>query len=205
MYIFKEAVQKNTITSQLMKPGETKHNSEVVENIIKRMETDLKTPEQKLVEQDASVEAAIDHMFFIAKGKCKVIIRDKFEDRYEEKLVNQLGPGDHFGEIALLYSCPRSSSVISENYITCSKISRQKYNELVTYYSDLSKYMRDYIVNYMDPFKTFLDIHLSSIEMFADLKSTVKNEIIFNMRVLNLDKGKYLFKKGDKSDRFYIV
>ena len=103
-----------------------KFDNDVIENIIKRMETVLKTPEQKLVEQGMEFQpnSPEDNMFFIAKGKCTVRIKDKFEDRYEEKIVNVLGPGDHFGEVGMLYSCPRSSTVISENYITCSKISR---------------------------------------------------------------------------------
>jgi hypothetical protein len=36
-------------------------------------------------------------MYFIAKGKCEVKIRDKFNDRYEEKVARILSAGDHFG------------------------------------------------------------------------------------------------------------
>jgi len=202
MYIFKDAVQKNVITRELMMVKDKEDNknyaTEVIENIIKRMETDLKTPEQKLVEQDQEIEPLSPHdqMFFIAKGKCKVVIRDKFEDRYEEKIVNVLGPGDHFGEIAMLYSCPRSATVVSENYITCSKISRQKYNELLTYYPSFNNKIREHIKYYCDPLKIFLEISINQIDFFKNLGKLIKNEIIFNLRVLNLDKGKYLFKKG---------
>ena len=70
-------------------------------------------------------------MFFIARGKCQVRVRDKFEDRFEEKVANVLGPGMHFGEIGMIFGCPRSATVISLNYITCSSINKLKYNELL--------------------------------------------------------------------------
>ena len=68
-----------------MKPGlENKaKNIEVIENIIKRMMTILKSPESKIIIQDDTIKAGKDHMFFIAKGKCKVVVRDKFIERYE--------------------------------------------------------------------------------------------------------------------------
>ena len=47
MYIFKDSIVKNMITSQLLYggPSNLKHDNDVLENIIKRMETVLKTPE----------------------------------------------------------------------------------------------------------------------------------------------------------------
>ena len=81
-------------------------------------------------------------MFFIAKGKCKVVVRDKFVDRFESKIVNVLGSGQHFGEIAMMYGCPRSASVVSLNYCTCSTINRVRYMELLNLYPNLSQIMR---------------------------------------------------------------
>jgi len=57
----------------------------------------LKTPESTLCAQDEELSKENDEIYFIAKGKCKVIVKDKFEDRFEEKVVRVLEPGDHFG------------------------------------------------------------------------------------------------------------
>jgi mannose-6-phosphate isomerase-like protein (cupin superfamily) len=61
------------------------------------MDTMLKTPESILCTQDEELTKETDELYFIAKGKCKVTVKDKFEDRFEEKLVRVLEPGDHFG------------------------------------------------------------------------------------------------------------
>jgi CRP-like cAMP-binding protein len=82
-------------------------------------------------------------MFFLAKGSCNVLIKDKFDERFEEKLVGTITPGMHFGEIGLLYGCPRSATVISSNYCTCSSINRTEYNELLILYPDLNKLIRE--------------------------------------------------------------
>ena len=46
----------------------------------------LKAPEFKLVEQGVIPDPKKDNdmMFFLAKGKCRVVIRDKFEERFED-------------------------------------------------------------------------------------------------------------------------
>ena len=71
------------------------------------MDTILKTPEQVLCNQDEELATEKEkkddpskdnhHLYFIAKGKCKVTIRDKFNDRYEEYVARILDQGMHFG------------------------------------------------------------------------------------------------------------
>ena len=65
------------------------------------METVLKRPEEMLCKQDDELKTEQqkkdkpaednDHIYFIAKGKCKVTIKDKVSDRYEETVVRILG------------------------------------------------------------------------------------------------------------------
>ena len=49
------------------------------------MDTVLNTPEFVLCKQDEEITPENDEIYFIAKGKCKVLVRDKFTDRFEEK------------------------------------------------------------------------------------------------------------------------
>lgn len=132
--IFKSTIQTNQITKHLFRKGEaldSGFNQDVINNIVKRMDTVLNTPEFVLCKQDDPITAEHDDIYFIAKGKCKVLVRDKFTDRFEEKQVRTLEAGSHFGEIGMLYGCNRSATVISINYCTCAKINRQNYNELL--------------------------------------------------------------------------
>ena len=63
----------------------------------------LKTPESILCQQDDEPTPENDEIYFIAKGKCDVIVKDKFQDRFEFKKVRTLDQCSHFGEISMLY------------------------------------------------------------------------------------------------------
>ena len=49
-------------------------------------------------------------LYFIDEGQVKVFVGD---DEGREMLLNILGPGDYFGELALLDASPRSASVMT--------------------------------------------------------------------------------------------
>lgn len=135
--IFKKTVKTNYITRHLFKEFTKENqgfNSDVINNIVKRMDTMLKTPESILCTQDEELKRENDEIYFIAKGKCSVKIRDKFKDRFEEQQVRILEPGDHFGEISMLYQCKRSATVMASHYCTCARLHRNDYQELLQQY-----------------------------------------------------------------------
>jgi hypothetical protein len=90
---------ENYLTKQLRRKGKFSHNynQELRDNIVKRMQTMLKTPEFIFCQQDEVRTDENDFLYFIAKGKCEVRVKDKFHDRYEEKVARVLQSGDHFG------------------------------------------------------------------------------------------------------------
>ncbi len=53
------------------------------------------------VNQDDELTEENSFMFFIAKGDCVVMIKDKVSDGHEELKHRSLLPGDHFGVILL--------------------------------------------------------------------------------------------------------
>ena len=69
-------------------------------------------------------------MFFIAKGSCQVKVRINNDSRlmlqddeiYEN--VGKLMEGAHFGEISLIFNCPRTATVSCNNYCTLAMISK---------------------------------------------------------------------------------
>lgn len=70
------------------------------------MDTMLKSPESILITQYDPVEKDNVELFLIAKGKCRIEVRDKFVERSETFHVRTLESGDHFGEIAMIYQYP---------------------------------------------------------------------------------------------------
>merc|ERR1712224_670163 len=49
----------------------------------------------------------------------------------EEKCVKTCEPGDVFGELALMYNCPRAASVEADTEGTCWKLDRETFNAIV--------------------------------------------------------------------------
>jgi CRP/FNR family cyclic AMP-dependent transcriptional regulator len=75
-----------------------------------------------IVEQGQRTEEAQDgdSLYMIVDGHVRVVLE---RDGQEEKL-NELGPGDFFGEMALLDGKPRSATVIAEEDTQCLVLSR---------------------------------------------------------------------------------
>merc|ERR1719378_1099345 len=68
-----------------------------------------------------------DYLFVIEEGSpvCKKMIDN------EEKVVKTCTPGDVFGELALLYNCPRAASVVAKDASVCWQLDRETFNHIV--------------------------------------------------------------------------
>ena len=69
-----------------------------------------------------------DKFYIIVRGSLKVVKRDS---EGTNQKVAVLQDGDHFGEIALLHSTPRTASLIAEVPSQCLSLSREHFNQLV--------------------------------------------------------------------------
>lgn len=79
-------------------------------------------------------------MFFIAKGECTVSILD-----VQNRLIKNhktLTTADYFGEISLIYGCKRTATVISKNYTTLAKLTKQKFKEMTTEFPEISTVLK---------------------------------------------------------------
>jgi CRP-like cAMP-binding protein len=72
-------------------------------------------------------------MYFIAKGDCKVSVRD---ERKNESNVRIIKEGGHFGEISMIYKCRRTATVISRNYNTLARLDEENYLSLISEYPE---------------------------------------------------------------------
>jgi|TARA_B110001450_G_C17352267_1_gene372076 CRP-like cAMP-binding protein len=107
-----------------------KLDNEVINKIVSKMETLLKTPEEELVKQNKKPTDEDCLFYLIAKGRCQVMVTDKFKERSEDKIVRVLQPGDHFGEISMIFNCQRSATVKAEDYCTCATLNKAAYQDI---------------------------------------------------------------------------
>lgn len=70
-----------------------------------------------------------DRFYLIARGRVSVLAAG--EDGQEDYLLDRLGDGDHFGEIALLQDRPRTATIRAEVPTVLLSMSRDQFLELV--------------------------------------------------------------------------
>ena len=134
-------------------------------------------------------------MFIVAKGECVVNIKDE-----KGKLVKGhkvLTTSDYFGEIALIYGCKRTASVVSRKYTTLAKLTRKQFKEIVTEFPELVYALKKSIYLYNDRMKRFMRQCLQQIDFFQDLTEDAIHDFIHNMEVKHYSQGDILQKPGD--------
>lgn len=95
-------------------------------------------------------------MYFVQKGDCSVFVQDKIGLEAGVKRVRSLFPGDHFGEVSLIYNCRRTATVTANNYCTLAKLSLQDFKNITNKYPILVSEMKEQIFAYDDDVKIFM-------------------------------------------------
>lgn len=78
--------------------------------------------DDEIIEQGAELLEEEDGMYLIVSGTVEV--RRDSTDGTDGRLITTLGPGEFFGEMALLDGYPRSASVFATSEVQCLMLSR---------------------------------------------------------------------------------
>jgi len=109
----------------------------------------------------------------------------------EEKMVKALSEGDAFGELALLYNCPRAASVQSKDECILWELDRGSFNHIV----------KDAAQKKREKYEGFL----SKVKLLESMESYEKNQIADALKPESFPAGTEIVKQGDPGDKFYIV
>jgi len=74
-------------------------------------------------------------LYLVLAGRLKVCVAD---DQGKEVILNTLGPGDHFGELAILGDMPRTATVVSLEDSRLLTLTRTAFHELVRAHPDIA-------------------------------------------------------------------
>jgi voltage-gated potassium channel len=77
------------------------------------------------------------HMYFISRGRVDIIAADG------RTLLNTISAGDFFGEIALLFSQPRTASVRAVDYCDLYTLDKDTFDRVLSRYPDFAAHIRD--------------------------------------------------------------
>lgn len=128
-----------------------------------------------------------DHLFVIEEGNpvCKKLVDG------EQKIVKTCEPGDVFGELALLYNCPRAASVETTARCVCWRLDRLTFNHVVR--EAATKRSMQY------------DRFLKNVSLFESMDSYERSQIVDALKCDSFGKGDYVVQQGQSGERFYIV
>ena len=93
-------------------------------------------------------------IYFIAKGDTFVSIRDTHKKEF--KNFKKLLPGEHFGEISLLYKCPRTATIMAGNYCTYAILPPENFKKLISEVPEIEEKFKKYTYSYEDEVKKWM-------------------------------------------------
>lgn len=107
-------------------------------------------------------------------------------------MVKKYGPGEFFGELALLYNAPRAASIYakSENCL-CWALDRETFNNIV---KDASIKKREKYQNFLSKVEILKTLNEYEIGLIAD---AIKEE--------TMKKDEDIIRQGEKGDKFFIL
>lgn len=64
-----------------------------------------------------------------------------------------------FGEIALIYGCKRTATVLSKNFSTCSGLNKEDFDEIIRFFPNIASKIKDLISKtYRDSLKDYFAV-----------------------------------------------
>jgi len=137
----------------------------------------------RIIEQGDDGES----MFVIEKGKLDCL--KKIDD--EEKVVKTCAAGDVFGELALLYNCPRAASVECKERATLWELDRETFKTVV----------KDAAMRKRDIYSEFL----RKVPLFANIDQYEMMTIADAVKVETHSQDECIIAQGDMGESFYIT
>ena len=113
--------------------------------------------------------------------------------------------GDHFGEISLLYDCPRTATINSRNYNTIAVLSAGNFNELKYDFPLYQKYLKKHSYTYKYSEKSFLKNIISRVEYLQNLTVEQFHEFIYTLRVERLEADEVLYHENDQTNDLIFI
>ncbi|CDJ57052.1 CAMP-dependent protein kinase regulatory subunit, putative [Eimeria maxima] len=130
-----------------------------------------------------------DCLYVVEKGQLECWREE--EGGKEIKMVKSVGPGDVFGELALLYNSPRAATVKSVNSCSLWRLDRDVFNAIV---KDAAKQKRD-----------MYDAFLAKVRLLESMSAYDRLKLADALRTEEFNDGEYIVKQGEPGDIFYLI
>lgn len=151
----------------------------LLDSIVVTLGSSLNLPDEEVIKQDDNKADDELAMFFCGTGHCRVKVRDH---NGREQVIGILKEGEHFGEIALIYKCKRSATVISSNYNTFARILKPRFREVISEFPEYETCLKNNAIkNYRDKKIQFILRMIKRVEYLAKHDDEVLYDLMFSL------------------------
>lgn len=109
----------------------------------------------------------------------------------DPKLVKTYGPGDAFGELALLYNAPRAATIKAASACVVWVLDRNCFNHIV----------KESAIRKRERYESFL----SRVELLDNMDPYERSQIADALRSVSFIQGEYVIREGEWGEVFYII
>ena len=172
--------------------------------IVIQLDNSLNLPDEEVIKQD-DVEQENEplSMYFVGSGHCKVKVRDH---NGRDQHIGVLDEGDHFGEIALIYKCKRSATVISSNYNTFARIQRHRFREVISEFPEYETCLKENLIkNYRDRKIEFILRMIKRVEYLQKHEDEVLFDLMFSLVPKTFEKDHLVLAEEGAADTLSFI
>ena len=188
-FIFKPTFSKNPFF---------KLDNALFDFLFLRMENKFFQPEFAVVDQFEEG----NEFYFIASSSCGVEVFDENGTLHYSRVLE---PGSYFGEVSLLYKTQRTATVRTLNYTNLIVLSADDFQEMITKFSGVKRFLLKYASTYRDKRKVFLRKTLLKVAYLNALNNQYLDELLYSMEKVNFNKRAYLFEEGEVIDKVFFI
>lgn len=129
------------------------------------------------------------HFYVVDSGELEV--RDNDSETGVSRAVFSLGSGSCFGELAMLYNCPRTCSVVAKTACMLWALDKEVF--------------REYAMRAVEEKRERYDDLLQHVPLFRDLAPFERAFIADSLQQATFEQGEDIVCEGDAGDRFFVL
>lgn len=156
-----------------------------LKTVVDAMEEKHFKKDDKVIEQGESG----DVLYLIEFGNLDCF--KVFSKGEQQTYLKTYGPGEAFGELALLYNAPRAATIIAKEDCLLWSLDRETFNHIV----------KDASMKKREKYEKFL----KCVEILKSIDAYEINQISDALKTRKVFAGDYIIRKDDIGEEFYIL
>mmetsp|Transcript_2012 Transcript_2012/g.5431 ORF Transcript_2012/g.5431 Transcript_2012/m.5431 type:complete len:791 (-) Transcript_2012:683-3055(-) len=130
-----------------------------------------------------------NHFYVVDSGELDAFVQS--EPSKPAAQVKSFGPGDSFGELALMYNCPRTASIVTRTDAVLWSVDRVSFRGIVLEANTRKAAM----------YEAFLE----KVQLLEPLTKEQRNRMVDVLEEVEFNPNETIIREGDAGTHFYIV